>query len=333
MKGLYTLVLLGCCVIANAQYQLEWRLIDSAFAPLPKSVHVYTTTTPLDGKPNHAYYIIADLKDKALTFTVDTSYKRGLTPDAFFAKHNQPHRKAFVIVNATFFNMKTYANLNAVMLDGKLIGWNHHNYAGKKQDSGFYLHPAKAALGLTAKRKADIAWTYTDTSYPYIVAMQQPLDPLKDKRWYTNVNYWRNKNAARVNDYTIPADKRWKKMETVIGGGPVLVQDGRMLVTNNEEMAFAGKALYDKHPRTAIGYTYDNKLIILVVEGRNAGIAEGADLQQLANMMLQLGCKEAMNLDGGGSTCMLVNGKPTIKVSDKEGQRAVPAVFMIQGSW
>jgi len=37
-----------------------------------------------------------------------------------------------------------------------------------------------------------------------------------------------------------------------------------------------------------------------------------------------------LNLDGGGSSCMLVNGKETIKPSDKEGQRAVPAVFIIK---
>jgi exopolysaccharide biosynthesis protein len=46
--------------------------------------------------------------------------------------------------------------------------------------------------------------------------------------------------------------------------------------------------------------------------------------------MLDLGCVEAMNLDGGGSSCMLVNGKETIKPSDKEGQRPVPAVLAIQ---
>ena len=79
-----------------------------------------------------------------------------------------------------------------------------------------------------------------------------------------------------------------------------------------------------------MGYTKDNKLIILVIEGRNPGKAEGATLTQEAQMLKDLGCWEALNLDGGGSSCMLVNGKETIKVSDTGGQRPVPAVFLIQ---
>jgi exopolysaccharide biosynthesis protein len=105
---------------------------------------------------------------------------------------------------------------------------------------------------------------------------------------------------------------------------------GQIKITNNEELKFAGKAIDDKHPRTAMGYTNDNKLILLVVQGRFPGIAEGADLKQEAKILQDLGCWEALNLDGGGSSCMLVNGKETIKPSDATGQRGVPAVFLIR---
>jgi exopolysaccharide biosynthesis protein len=123
--------------------------------------------------------------------------------------------------------------------------------------------------------------------------------------------------------------RKWK-MQTAIGGGPALIHHGVVRITNNEEMMFTGKAQHDRHPRTAMGYTADGKLIIMVVEGRNQGVAEGASLIHLAEMLKELGCVEALNLDGGGSSCMLVNGKETIKPSDKEGQRPVPAVFMIK---
>jgi exopolysaccharide biosynthesis protein len=115
-----------------------------------------------------------------------------------------------------------------------------------------------------------------------------------------------------------------------VGGGPVLLQYGNIHITNNDELKFAGKAINDKHPRTAMGYTKDNRLIILVIEGRNPGRAEGATLTQEAQIFKDLGCLEALNLDGGGSSCMLVNGKETIKVSDASGQRPVPAVFIIR---
>jgi exopolysaccharide biosynthesis protein len=119
-------------------------------------------------------------------------------------------------------------------------------------------------------------------------------------------------------------------MNTAVGGGPVLLQNGEVKITNDEELKFGGKAINDKHPRTTMGYTTDGKLIILVIQGRTPGKAEGATLIQEANMLKDIGCWEALNLDGGGSSCLLLNGKETIKPSDPNGQRPIPAVFMIR---
>jgi exopolysaccharide biosynthesis protein len=49
-----------------------------------------------------------------------------------------------------------------------------------------------------------------------------------------------------------------------------------------------------------------------------------------AKLLKDIGCIEALNLDGGGSSCLLINGKETIQPSDKEGQRPVPAVMLIK---
>ena len=113
-----------------------------------------------------------------------------------------------------------------------------------------------------------------------------------------------------------------------MGSGPSLIYEGEIKITNEYENMFTGKAINDKHPRTAMGYTKDNKLIILVIEGRTKE-AGGATLTQEAQILKDLGCVEALNLDGGGSSCLLVNGKETIKPSDAKGQRPIPAVFMI----
>jgi len=79
-----------------------------------------------------------------------------------------------------------------------------------------------------------------------------------------------------------------------------------------------------------MGYTRDGQLIILAIQGRTPGIASGATLQEEARILLGLGCYEALNLDGGGSSCLLVNGKETIRPSDPEGERPLPAVFVIR---
>lgn len=311
----------------QSQAQVKWVNVDSLFGPLPASVHIYKTTDQIDGKPNIAYYVEADMKDKKLDFTADTTNKRRLTPSQFFEKNEKP----LLVVNTTFFSFATNQNLNLVIKDGKLISYNIHSIAGKGKDTLTYRHSFGSAIGINKKREADIAWLYTDSSLKYPYARQAPINAVRDTisgfskpaAEKAILQSYDNNTRARM---FFPA---WK-MRTAVGGGPVLLQNGEIKVTNNEELKFAGKAIDDKHPRTAMGYTKDNKLIILVVEGRHSGVAEGATLTQLAKLFKDLGCWEALNLDGGGSSCMLVNGKETIKVSDATGQRPVPAVFIIR---
>ncbi len=307
--------------------QFHWQKVDDLFGPLPASVHVYKTTDSLNGKPHIAYYLEADLNDRQLNFTVDTTYQRRLKPSQFYEKNQQP----LLVVNTTFFSFATNQNLNLVIRNKKILGYNIHTINGRGKDTFTYRHPLGSAIGISKDRKADIAWLYTDSSMRYAYAYQGPVPAIKDSLLSFNKD-----NAIRaIRQSWSPDVKRrldfgpWK-MKTAVGGGPVLLQNGEIRISNNEEIKFAGKAIDDKHPRTAMGYTMDNKLIILVIEGRNPGIAEGATLTQEAQMLKDLGCWEALNLDGGGSSCMLVNGKETIKVSDTGGQRPVPAVFLIQ---
>lgn len=314
MKRSLILPLLLINIIATAQ----WKNVDSSFGPLPSSVHVYFTDNPIDTSPFRAYYLIADLKDRKLEFLTDTSHDHRLKPSEFYERNNRP----LAVVNCTFFSYETNRSLNAVIKDGKLVAFNQENIAGRGKDTFTYRHALGSALGINKKREADIAWLYTDSSWKFAMASQYPIPPVKDSvKKMPHAYYFRSKEWGL---------EKWK-MQTAVGGGPVLLQNGEIKVTNNEEIKFANKAINDKHPRTAMGYTKEGKLIILMIEGRSK-IAGGATLTQMAQLFKELGCVEAINLDGGGSSCLLVNGKETIKVSDKEGQRAVPAVFLIQAT-
>jgi len=304
--------------------QLKWENVDSLYQPLPASVHVFKSTDSIEGKSNIAFYVIADIKDRKLVFTTDTTYKRRLTPKKFYDKNNQP----LVVVNGTFFDFASNRNLNTVIKNGKLVSYNIHTLPLKGKDTLTYMHPFRSAIGITRNRTADVAWLFSDTTLKRPLAFQKSINAYKD-----SVSVINNADIFRISktissSFETKSYRKWK-MNTAIGGGPVLVQNSKVQVSNNEERMFTGKAIDDKHPRTAMGYTADGKLIILVVQGRFTGIAEGASLVHLANILTDLGCKEALNLDGGGSSCLLVNGKETIKPSDKEGQRPIPAVFMI----
>lgn len=89
-----------------------------------------------------------------------------------------------------------------------------------------------------------------------------------------------------------------------IGGGPVLIQAGAALPTPNP-----------RHPRTAIGYN-EREIVLVTVDGRRPGWSVGVDFAELSAILLDLGCTEALNLDGGGSTTCWVRGEVRNRPSD-----------------
>lgn len=326
MKFFYLLLFFigtGRCVVS----QRQWVNVDEQFGKMPASFHVYKSTDSLDGKPFIAFYSIAKLKNKAHRFETDTTTKRRLTPTQFYEKNNHP----LLVVNASFFSFSTHQNLNLVIKQGEMVGYNIHTIPMKGKDTLQYRHPLGSALGISKKGKADIAWLLTDSSTHYPLALQFPVKPIKDSFARPSNAYLQQQYLRLADTNELAGFKQWK-MYTAVGGGPVLLQQGKIHISNNEELKFAGKAIDDKHPRTAIGYTADGYLIIMVIQGRFPGKAEGATLTQTAALLKELGCIEAINLDGGGSSAMLINGKPTILPSDKEGERMVPGVLMITSS-
>jgi hypothetical protein len=303
--------------IFSAHAQLQWKNVDSLYQPLPKGIHVYKTTDLVDGKPNIAYYVSAELKDKSLDFTTQVGNGKRLTPTQYFEQEQHP----LIVMNCTFFEFVHNSNQNVVIKDGKLEAYQLHTINGRGKDTFTYRHPFGSAIGISKKGKADVAWLYTDSAESHAFASQEVISFLKD-----SVSRHSKNEMLHAGNF-----KKWK-MKAATGGGPVLLQNGSVKITNNEELKFTGKAIDDKHPRTSMGYTAGGKLILLVIEGRFPGKAEGASLTQEAQMLKDIGCVEALNLDGGGSSCLLINGKQTITPSDKELQRPVPAVFIIKNN-
>lgn len=97
----------------------------------------------------------------------------------------------------------------------------------------------------------------------------------------------------------------WKDVKHIISGGPYLVKNGDVYVDVTAQKLHS---ITGKNPRSAIGYTADGRLILVAVDGRE-GASVGLTLTELANFMKSIGCTNAINLDGGGSTVMYVKGK------------------------
>lgn len=139
------------------------------------------------------------------------------------------------------------------------------------------------------------------------------------------------RNVSIVKD---SADINWEhqlKGEDVISTGPVMLLDGMEQKVPND--AFDN----NRHPRTAIGKKKDGTIVLLVVDGRTAESA-GMSIPELQKIFRWLGCVEAINLDGGGSTTMFVKGQPfkgvvnyptDNKKYDHEGEREVANALVI----
>ncbi len=99
-----------------------------------------------------------------------------------------------------------------------------------------------------------------------------------------------------------------EEYQYIIGGGPRLVKDGKVHITAELER-FQPDVALSRAPRTALGITADRKLLLVTVNGRKPGISIGVTLEELALIMIELGAIDAMNLDGGGSTTMVIRNQ------------------------
>jgi exopolysaccharide biosynthesis protein len=115
--------------------------------------------------------------------------------------------------------------------------------------------------------------------------------------------------------------------EDIVGGVPQLIKDGKIDITWEKEGS--SKAFVEtRHPRTAVAKLKGGKFLMITVDGRSE-ISGGIGLQDLAEYLLSLGAADAMNLDGGGSTTMFLDGKVVNKPSDKEGERKVSDALLV----
>jgi hypothetical protein len=123
----------------------------------------------------------------------------------------------------------------------------------------------------------------------------------------------------------------WERAKHAIGGGPQLVTDGRVNVDWQFQNFSPGWGANDAHPRTAIGSTADGHIWIVTADGRQP-MSRGVSLGDLARYMISLGCRQAMNLDGGGSTAMSLLGMLVNRPSDGS-ERRVANALVVMGEW
>lgn len=296
----------------------DWSDVSSEYGSLPAYIKVFRSPDKLQGKPAVAYIAVADMKSAAWdiwsvksdeTYATSDSYR---TPSQVYSEN-----KSVVVINGGFFYHSDGTNYTSSLAvrDSEVLAYNI-NYASEDWVSIYY--PTRAAFCESQDGRFDACWTYmrNDGHYMY------PAPAL---------NSWDAKPLEQPSE-TFPEGAEPFAAKTAIGGGPVLINDGKFADTYVAELFYgtSGIAPDVDQPRTAVGVTADNKMIFFVCEGREMteGV-RGLTTEDVANVLLDLDCVEAVNLDGGGSSCMLINGKETIKVSDGS-QRSVASTLMLK---
>jgi hypothetical protein len=115
----------------------------------------------------------------------------------------------------------------------------------------------------------------------------------------------------------------------LLAGFPALLADGAWVgdLEQAERPGFAAA----RHPRTAVGWDPERRrLWVVVADGRREGLVEGMTLPELADLLLALGAEDALNLDGGGSSTMVVDGRIVSRPSDPGGARPVVNALVIR---
>jgi exopolysaccharide biosynthesis protein len=120
-----------------------------------------------------------------------------------------------------------------------------------------------------------------------------------------------------------------------IGGGPALVRHGqcqtwpRPYKEKGKPAPPEIRTMWERHPRTAVGWN-DRYYYLVAVDGRRKLFSVGMTLTELARYMISIGCEEAMNLDGGGSSTVWLFDGVVNSPSDEEERQVANALVVVR---
>ena len=281
---------------------MTWEIVESTTPNFPAGIKIMKGRN--DELPINAWAAIIDPRypNVDLNVIVSEDIDRRETLTQF-----SQNKEARGVVNGGYFLIdKTptehvgllYVNNRTVAPATKSVLRNNKRY-----------FTARGALGFLDDGGIDIAWVTSRNDS--LFNFPEPLE---------------NQPEEPVDSFDFSKAETWE-VDDAIHAGPVLMHDGKIRVTSNEEVFF-GSTIPDIHPRTAAGYRNSGELVLLVVDGRQVD-SRGVDLQELAILMRDLGCVEAINLDGGGSSAMVVDGKLLNRPAGTTSQREVMSAIAV----
>ncbi len=292
---------------------LNWTPVSSVNSGLPSEIKVYETSSTVNGRNFKAYYAIADMStgNIELKTTLSTTAQK---PSQFIAAASS--ETTYVMTNGGYFGYSGSSVSSYSLAVDRGV---------KKADNltaltrGSYSYPVtRGAFGVSQVQTPMLKWTSGDNAY------ELPSPNVEGETPQASPTQTFPTNALKWNPYS------------AIGGAPVLLKNGKIAfdftttlsgkyMTNYELLQSDIFSTSIRPPRTVIGSTADNKIVLFVCDGRQGTYSDGATMLELAQIMKGIGCVNALNLDGGGSSAIIAGGTLLNKPSDGS-ERAVATV-------
>jgi len=284
-----------------SELTLDWEPVAELNAGLPRAIRVFAGYR--DDLPLRAWYVRVRPGPGLAIDIVASPDDDGRESVGEFADR----LGATVAINGGYFRMDLdpARHVGLLYVDGEMI---ETAFEALRRGEQRY-HTARAALGFTAAGRPDVAWSVSRNDSLFTVSR-----PPGNRE---------NEPAPRP-DYT--GALHWPVVDA-LAAGPALIADGEIDITVDEEVFF-GSSIPDVHPRTAAGVTRQGDLILMVVDGRQPA-SRGVNLAELADLMRSAGCVEALNLDGGGSSTLVVNGRLVNRPAGGTYQREVMSAITV----
>ena len=288
---------------------------NETFGVLPPYLSVYKCAKTVEGKAVEAYIAVADMNNVNARFSVlgEKQYEKPTpTPSQFYQNNNQPK----ILLNGGYF-WDGYS-LGLLIRNSKIINiaqtmvWRNYNGVST------VYYPTNGAFGQNSDGTFSAHWAYSpdiNTFYTYSAPSPNKM----------------GEAPQALPSATFPSTGQSWAPKEAIGAGPVLIKEGKYKNLWEAEMLDAGSGIGPTvdNPRSAVGYNPNGYLVFFVCEGRNkTPNTPGLTLKNVADLLMEIGCTEALNLDGGGSSCMLINGKETIKPSDGKQRSITNAIAL-----
>ncbi len=284
----------------------SWKKIDSLWKKVPDWVEVYERP---DSNFGYASYVVVfDPKSTQSDWRVQTA--NPLTSLGNFWQNETGNKIA--CINATFFGLPNQ-NFGLVISDAALVSPNIRKVARTFQSVSTPYFPTRAALGTDIAGNASVFWTYSPFNSTETYAYPAPAE--------------NREGQAPLDTPSIgfPLNAMLWKPQQAVGGSPVLLRSGQVNITDLAELITTSASPTTSRPRSAMGITDKGHLVLLAVQAPNN---KGVSLAGLASLLKSMGVTDAINLDGGGSTGMIVAGTTLVRSADATDRPIVSAIFL-----